>query len=70
MRSLHTILILRGVMAVFVAAVAVVSFANGNVVLGALLSGLAITNVALIVHLTNRQRRVRERFPGYARPRD
>lgn len=66
MRSMRTVLILRSVLAVLVATFAVVSFTDGRVVIGVLLSAFALTNVALIVTISTRQRDLRRRFPGLA----
>jgi len=51
------LLVLRGVFAIVVGALAVVAFASGAEIFGALLAGLAITNVVLIVVFAMRQRR-------------
>jgi hypothetical protein len=51
------LLLLRGLMVVVVGVLAVVAFANGEEIFGALLAGLAITNVILIAIFTSRQLR-------------
>ena len=66
MRSMRTLLILRGVIAALVTGLAVVSFVNGRVVVGVLLSALAVTNVVLIATFARRRRAFRGRFPGFA----
>jgi hypothetical protein len=67
---MRTLLLLRGVMTVLVATLAVVSFVDDHVVVGVLLSAMAITNVVLISHLMHRRRAFRARFPGFAATRD
>jgi hypothetical protein len=46
------LLILRGIFAVLVGALAVVALVNGEEVFGALLAGLAVTNVILLTIFT------------------
>ena len=60
MRPMTKLLVLRGVVAFVVAVLAVISFASGEEIFGALLAGLAITNVILITVFASRQRRVRD----------
>jgi uncharacterized membrane protein HdeD (DUF308 family) len=60
MRPMTKLLVLRGVIAVVVAVLAVISFASGEEIFGALLAGLAITNVILIAVFGSRQRRDRD----------
>ena len=48
MRSMRRLLLLRGLVTIVAAAASIVAFASGETVFGALLAGLAITNVILI----------------------
>jgi len=63
MRRLRTVLILRGLLALFFLVVGVVLLAQGRGVFGGFAIVVAITNAALIVALVRRQLRI-ERGPG------
>lgn len=63
MRPMTKLLLLRGVIAVVVGVLAIVAFANGEELFGALLAGLAITNVILITVFAVRQVRGPDREP-------
>src|ERR1051326_8517930 len=69
MRTSNTFVVLRSIVAVLVAALAAASFANGRVVLGVILTALAITNVAITVTLLRHRADLARRFPGVARAR-
>jgi membrane protein implicated in regulation of membrane protease activity len=60
MRPLTKLLLVRSVIAFVVGVLAIVAFANGQGIFGALLAGLAITNVVLIAVFASRQRRSRD----------
>jgi hypothetical protein len=55
--TLRKLLVFRGILAVVVAVLAVVAFASGHEIFGALLAGLAITNVILVAIFVSRPRR-------------
>jgi hypothetical protein len=63
MRQLRTILILRGLLALFFVVLGFAVLADGRVVFGLFAIAIGITNAALIVVLARRQRRT-ERSPG------
>lgn len=69
MRSMRTLLILRGFLAVLMTVFAVVSFTDGRVLLGVLFLAFALTNTALIVTIMRRRGGLARRFPpGQAPP--
>ena len=64
--SVRTLLILRGVIALVMAVLAGVAFADGRTFVGILLTAFVVTNVVLIVSITRRRTAFLERFPGLA----
>jgi hypothetical protein len=56
MRNMRRLLVLRGLVTLVAAAASVAAFASGEAVFGALLAGLAITNVILITLFARAQR--------------
>ena len=68
MRSMRTVLILRGVTAALVATLAVVAFASGRPVVGLVLTALVATNVTILAIRLRQRRELMARFGGGARP--
>jgi hypothetical protein len=62
MRKLRTVVVIRSIITALVAALAVVALADGRLVVGALLAALAVANVAMLLTIRRRRRRVRERL--------
>ncbi len=66
MRPTNTILVIRSVIAVLFAALAVANFVSGRIVFGLLFAALAVTNVVLIAYVRRRRAEVARRFPRMA----
>jgi O-antigen/teichoic acid export membrane protein len=62
MRKLRTVILIRSIITALVAALAVVALANGRVLVGLLLAALVVANVAMLLTIRRRRRRVRERL--------
>jgi hypothetical protein len=62
MRSGTTIVVIRSLIAVFVAGLGIVALTDGRTVMGVLLIGLAILNVAMTVTMRRRRRQWRDRL--------
>jgi hypothetical protein len=61
-----TIYVIRGLIAVLLAALGVVQLASGRVVIGVLFIALAIANVALLVTMRRRRADLVRRYPRLA----
>lgn len=61
MQTMHRLLLLRGLVTLVAAIASVAAFASGETVFGALLAGLAITNVVLITIFVRAQQAQRPR---------